>query len=290
MVQKMNAIIDDIMRTGVIGLDAEWDVNKNAMGLKRKRSKTQMIQIAYRDAKSKVHVIIFRTGKLSVLPLPLEQLLGNNDVIIAGSKVSGDLGHIGKDFNIDTLNIVDQKSRSNVCNLGLYARRRDVVQNAAACSLELLAEKLLSVKMDKSLHKGTDWTKWTNNKEKYCAADASISLEAYEELTKLPDLSRRCTIEDIAPGKRFDMAPMLSGSMGAAAMATRAASVTVLDMLPLDCPTDAVQTVNSTIAPIATPSANPTVTPTAAAIAIPKVLSQQRGTVQRVKESNYGRD
>ena len=40
MVQKMNAIIDDIMRTGVIGLDAKWDVNKNAMGLKRKRSKT----------------------------------------------------------------------------------------------------------------------------------------------------------------------------------------------------------------------------------------------------------
>ena len=144
--------------------------------------------------------------------------------------------------------------------------------------------------MDKSLQKGTDWTKWTNNKEKYCAADASISLEAYEELTKLPNLSRRCTIEDIAPGKRFDMAPMVSGSMGAVPMANRAASVTVLDMLPLDCPKGAVQTINSTTAHIATPSANPTDTPTANAIAIPKALSQQRGTVRRVKESNCGRD
>ena len=43
MVQKMNAIIDDIMRTGVIGLDAKWNVNKNAMGQKRERSKIQTI-------------------------------------------------------------------------------------------------------------------------------------------------------------------------------------------------------------------------------------------------------
>ena len=119
--------MDDITKTGIIGLDTEWNIIWNGMQFQTRRPKILMIQIAYRDAKNKIQVIIFRTDKLLELPLALKNLLCNNDIIIAGNKVSGDLKMIGEDFRIREMHAVEQKDRSNVCNLGLYARERDVV-------------------------------------------------------------------------------------------------------------------------------------------------------------------
>ena len=70
--------------------------------------------------------------------------------------------------------------------------------------------------------------------EKYAAVDAAVSLEVYEKLKQMPDLFRRLTIDDIHPGKRVDLVPR--GGSVLASMATRAATATVVDMLPCQCP------------------------------------------------------
>ena len=127
IVQVMNAIMDDITKTGKNGLDAEWNIIQNGMQFQTGISKILKIQIAYRGAKNKIQVIIFRTDKLLELPLALKNLPCNNDIIIVGNKVSGDLKMIGEDFRIREMHAVEQKDRSNVCNHGLYARERDVV-------------------------------------------------------------------------------------------------------------------------------------------------------------------
>ena len=46
--------------------------------------------------------------------------------------------------------------------------------------------------------------------------------------------------QDITPGKKMDMVPM-SGTMSAASMSIRAATVTILDMIPVECPRGIVQ-------------------------------------------------
>lgn len=87
--------------------------------------------------------------------------------------------------------------------------------------------------MDKSLQV-SDWTKPTKEQLKYAAIDAAVSLEVYEKLMEMPDLTRRLTLEDIHPGKTVDLVPRNGSNV--ASMATRAATVTVADMLPCQCP------------------------------------------------------
>ncbi|KAL7532434.1 hypothetical protein ACHAXR_005774, partial [Thalassiosira sp. AJA248-18] len=229
----INAMMDDVNKSKMIGLDAEWNILRASAGFQTGQSKVMTIQIAYRNSEGAIQVIIVRTEKLVSLPLPLINLLCNDSIIISGNKVSADLKKIGKDFNIIRIKSLDQLTRSNVCNLGVYARERDVVQNAAVCSLELLADRLFNIKLDKSLQKDTDWTIWKEDKEKYAAIDAALSLESREELGKMSDLSRRFTIDDIAPGKTADLVP-LNGSV--ANMATRAATVRILDKVSLEWP------------------------------------------------------
>ena len=53
----------------------------------------------------------------------------------------------------------------------------------------------------------------------------------------MPDLCRRLTVDDICPKKTVDLVPM-NGSDGC--MATRAATATILDMLPCKCPSGTV--------------------------------------------------
>ena len=142
---EVNQVLDAMgqdMRNSKIGLDAEWNVEKNSRGHQTAQPNVKTIQIAYRSASDNViQVLIIKSGRWKILPNHLQSLLCNDSMCIAGVKVSGDLIKIGSDFSIDAINNVDQKSRPNVYNLGKYARERDVVQNAATASLELLAEK-----------------------------------------------------------------------------------------------------------------------------------------------------
>ena len=59
-----------------------------------------------------------------------------------------------------------------------------------------------------------------------------MSLEAGEELDKMPDLTRRLTPEELTPGRKVDLLPQ-SGNV--ACMATRAATATIVGT-PCKCP------------------------------------------------------
>ena len=84
----------------------------------------------------------------------------------------------------------------------------------------------------------SDWTHPLSPEQiKYAAIDAAISLEFFEQLQAMPDLCRRLTVDDICPKKTVDLVPM-NGSDGC--MATRAATATILDMLPCKCPSGTV--------------------------------------------------
>ena len=169
-----------------IGLDAEWNVIKNSIGMQTGVSKVQIIQIAYRDSDAKVVVLILQVGRLKQLPSCLNSLLGNtSNLSILGANVSADLTKIAKDYNSVDMKKVDQKSRANVLNLGLLARKRDVVQDGGA-SLLRIVECTLGYSLDKTLQ-CSDWSgELTENQIQYAAIDAAVSLEAGETLLTMP--------------------------------------------------------------------------------------------------------
>ena len=112
----------DMNRNKVIGLDAEWNYTAGLHGMPAMQSRILTIQIAYRNSEDAIQAIVIKTGRLKTLPDQLKTLLCSEDIIITGVNVSGDLIRIGKDFKIAQINNVDQKSRSNVCNLGLFTK------------------------------------------------------------------------------------------------------------------------------------------------------------------------
>ena len=65
--------------------------------------------------------------------------------------------------------------------------------------------------------------------------DASIFLEIYKKLKKMPGLCRWLTVKDVAPRMKVDIVPM-TGTVVATNIATRVATVTLLGVRPLECP------------------------------------------------------
>ena len=124
---------------------------------------------------------------------------------------------------------MNHKLRPDVHNLGMLARRRDVVQDAGL-SLELIAMRVLDINLDKSL-RCSDWSgNLTDDQIKYAAIDAAVSLEAGEKLLEMPDLSRRLTPDAAIPGAKVDLIPR-HGSM-----ATRAATAIIIKSATCMCP------------------------------------------------------
>lgn len=113
-----------------IGLDAEWNKKVNAIGMQTGRSKLHTIQIAYRNTDNDMIGVVFQVENIDRLPERLETLLCRDDIDIFGVNVSTDLKYIGCDFHVVGFKNAEQKSRKNVHNLGMFARVRDVVQDA----------------------------------------------------------------------------------------------------------------------------------------------------------------
>ena len=62
--RKINAMLVDMNTNDkTIGLDAEWNVEKDGRGQQTGCSRIMVIQMAYRDKQNKMIVLIFRTGK-----------------------------------------------------------------------------------------------------------------------------------------------------------------------------------------------------------------------------------
>lgn len=233
--RKINAMLVD-MKEKIIGLDAEWNCDADARGMPESSSKILTIQIAYRNRQGKITVFIFRTGKWNKLPARMGSLLCNDSVQIAGVNVSGDLKRIGKDFNVSEMKAVEQKTRPNVHNLGTYARQRDVIQDAKHGSMVLLGELVLGIKVDKS-QQVSDWSGQLSEAQKrYAAEDAAISLELYEKLKAMPDLTLRLKVDELVPGKKVDLVPQKGSSVPVASLNTRAATATLIGTQPCPCP------------------------------------------------------
>ena len=163
-------------------------------------------------------------------------LLCNDSVQIAGVNVSGDLKRIGKDFNVSEMKAVEQKTRPNVHNLSTYARQRDVIQDAKHGSMVLLGELVLGIKVDKS-QQVSDWSGQLSEAQKrYAAEDAAISLELYEKLKAMPDLTLRLKVDELVPGKKVDLVPQKGSSVPVASLNTRAATATLIGTQPCPCP------------------------------------------------------
>ena len=228
----MRALIEEAS-DAKIGLDAEWNRSIDSRGMQIGVSKVQTIQIAYRNPENKIKVLVLKVGKLNRLPQRLESLLGRNDSMhIFGANVSADLVKIAKDFHIDDMKKVDQKSRCNVHNLGVFARNRDVITDGGA-SLQMIVKSVLNITLDKSLQ-CSDWGGELSNKQiQYAAIDAAVSLEVGEKLDKMPDLTRRLMPHELIPGRKVDLIPR-HGSV--ACMATRAASATIVQCQHCSCP------------------------------------------------------
>jgi hypothetical protein len=218
---------------GRIGLDAEWNQLVSCRGIQTGTSKVQTMQLAYRNSEDELNVLVLAVGKFEKLPPRLVSLLDGTDGIdIFGVNVSADLVKISRDFQEADMMKMNHKMRPDVHNLGMLARRRDVVQDAGS-SLELIAMHVLNIKLDKTL-RCSNWSgKLTDDQIKYAAIDAAVSLEVGEKLLEMPDLSRRLTQEAAIPGVKVDMIPR-HGSI--ACMATRAATAIIIDSVTCTCP------------------------------------------------------
>lgn len=240
--QKIRAMLQDMKENiKTIGLDAEWNVERNStFGMQSGSSKVKLIQMAYRDNDNKIQVLIVRTGKWASLPSEMIDLLCDDSMKFVGVNVSADLKKIGKDFNVDGLKAVDQKERANVINLGTYARERDVVQNARHGSMELLAERVMGIFVDKTQQE-SDWSGDLNPAQiQYAALDAAISLELFEKLGAMTDLTRRLSEKELTAGMKVDVAPHLGQFSQVAMLNTRAATATVVGRKVCHCPTGIV--------------------------------------------------
>ncbi len=234
--RKVKAMLEDMNSDEqTIGLDAEWNVQRR-MGMQTSSSKVKLIQMAYRDRDDKIQVLLVRTGQWDCLPSAMIDLFCNDNMQFVGVKVSADLKKIGKDFNVGGLNAVDQKERANVINLGTYARKRNVVQNANRGSMILLSERVLGIKVDKTLQ-DSDWSgELQPDQIQYAAEDAAISLELFEKLGAMPDLTSRLPAEELITGMKVDLVPQLGQFTSAAMLNTRAATATAIGRQVCHCP------------------------------------------------------
>jgi hypothetical protein len=109
---------------------------------------------------------------------------------------------------------------------------RQAVPNANV-GLSRLAELTLNVTVDKALQTSS-WTKdLTEPQKKYAAIDAAASLEVFEVLEKMPDLSLRLTVDEAVPGTKVDLIPFNGSIPG---MAARAATGIIIGNDVYSCP------------------------------------------------------
>lgn len=200
-----------------ISLDAEWDTKINRSGQVIGASKTALIQLGYRDSENRMSALILQVFRHQMLPRALLALFAEPSICFVGVSVSGDLKRIGKDFNC-----MESIECAKFVNLGSHARKRDVVHSGTA-SLEKLVQLMLREKMDKS--PSVRLSKWSRSElcdaqKQYAALDAMKSLEVYEQLQHLPDLTLRLAAEAAIPNLQVDVVPS-HGNV--ASMATRAA-------------------------------------------------------------------
>lgn len=205
----------------VLSIDAEWEVLKNAMGQPIGRGKVALIQIGYCLADGIYRALLFKMIGLRQLPSRLLALFEDVSYTFTGRAVANDFACIEKDFG--HLNLIKQ---SRVIDLGVHARKRDVISRGTA-GLAMLVELTLGMHMCKpqSVRLGT-WSSphLSEEQQRYAAMDVTYALKVFHKLEQLPDLSARLSAANAKPGVTID----LVGSGSVAIMARRAGTGTII--------------------------------------------------------------
>ncbi|KAI2504218.1 hypothetical protein MHU86_10241 [Fragilaria crotonensis] len=214
-----------------ISLDAEWDTKTNRLGQVIASFKTALIQLGYWDSDGQISALLLQVFRHQSLPRALLALFGESLKLFVGVCVSGDLKRIGKDFKCTQC-----IENANFINLGSHARKRDVVHNGTASRLEKLVQLTLGEKLDKA--PSVRLSRWScselcDAQKQYAALDALKSLEVYDQVQHLPDLTQRLLGEAATPNLHVDIVPA-HGNV--ASMATRAAVGTLLDVSSCESP------------------------------------------------------
>ena len=127
---NMAAMMDNIGTQRVIGFDTENKVEttsgRRPTGI---RSKVGLLQFAYRDNEKHKHVLLIRLCKQRKIPGGVLALFRDNSITLVGNNIQGDLTNLQKDFP-EITNVLKGRGKRNIINIGLAARRRDVVQSA----------------------------------------------------------------------------------------------------------------------------------------------------------------
>ena len=210
-----------------MALDCEWRVQFYGHG-KKNESKVGLIQLAYfnKEQNDRKQYLLIRTHKLDRLPGPLVSLLSSNSVNVVGVNVGGDLLRIGKDFGVQRT--LAKRDAKTIISLGVFARKRDVVQSGSV-GMKHLVKVVLGYDLEKrDEDKFSNWNanELTSSQVKYAVGDVCAPLTCYEKLCKIPDLTIRLRKNEATPGKKVDLVPR-HGNV--ACMATRAATGYIID-------------------------------------------------------------
>ena len=189
----------------VMGLDCEWPVDYNVNGRSGEHGRIATIQLAYHtgvdgpENDMYTAVIVINGGSTAKLPSVLRQLLCTQTVRFVGLKVSGDVAKLKRDFvNLNNASI-------NHIDLDSMTKRRGVVPRNNKYSLESLVEEFLNESLGKE-PRLSDWSGKLQTKQlDYAALDAIKSLEVFDCLDKLPDLTLELPRSDIIIGTKIDI-------------------------------------------------------------------------------------
>jgi hypothetical protein len=206
----------------VVGLDAEWDTTMGNYGFEESHSKVALVQLGYdlQDGKGKKAMLLHVSG-LTKLPDRLHSFIADSGYVFVGRAVANDIKRLAKDYSAPTL-----VQHAKTVDLGLFARKRDVVKNGTA-GLEKLVELTLGLRMSKApAVRCSTWSKMplSEAQQEYAALDAILSLEVHDALAKLPDLTTKLPASQAVIGAQADLVPS-HGVVGV--LATRAGVVTI---------------------------------------------------------------
>lgn len=186
----------------LLGLDTECDTEISPFtGNVCSSGPPALLQIAYRD-KGQMKVWLVQLSRLGKkLPEALLGILQDPRCTFCGNKVENDIADLEKRFLISLAD-------TQIGKLNTMARDRGVVTDARV-GMQRLGHLLLKQHIDKpnSVRISNQWSQNELPMEfvEYAAIDAIKSLELYEALEDLPDLTARLSKNEVVPGRKVDI-------------------------------------------------------------------------------------
>jgi hypothetical protein len=210
----------------VLGFDEEHEFGSKIDYPLKGCDQIALIQIAY-STQSGTKCILFHCRNHNRLPDCLLQMFHDTSITYVGRHIKNDVDNIGEDFGVQ-----DVSSKVRFVDLARMSKDRGKSRYATD-SLQLLVLKSLGENLSKeSSVQCSRWNKRTLTEEqkKYAALDAIKSLEVYEELILMDDLTRRLSSCEAKRGVIVDVV----GHFGKAddtldSLSTVAATATILE-------------------------------------------------------------